>query len=152
MQKQYVVFAILPLLLINAFLFASAQTEEDDDFGFLFIYAESVVRNQEGTLISYHEAERISLLDPGRFHAILNNEIIFGERDFVVTQIDDKFYQWIRITRGTTYDDRSSRSTSSLGDFLNGTFSSAVSYTHDALIVEPGDRAEVTWTVARIHA
>jgi len=128
----------------------SAQSEEEDD-GFFFIYAESIVRNIDGWLVSYQEAERIALTDPKRFNEILDFEITLGERDAVVTEIDDEYYQWIRVTRFSGYDAITSRSTSALGDTINGTHYPAVTYTHDALIMDKGDDITIIWTAVRTH-
>jgi len=136
--------------MLNFFLMASAQSEEED-YGFFFIYAESIVKNIDGWLVSYQEAERIALTDPKRFSEILDFEITLGERNVVVTEIDDAYYQWIRVTRFSGYDAITSRSTSALGDTINGTHYPAVSYTHDALIMDKGDDITVIWTAVRTH-
>ena len=132
---------------ISFILFASAQTPDDSKIS--FIYAESIVKNSDGKMVSYQETSRIKIVDTERLNEILDYEVNFGKKDVIETKIDGIPHQWIKFSRLTMFDDETVRATTALGDVVNGTTKIATIFTHDGYAIDKGDELNIIWIVAR---
>ena len=142
------IFSVVTVFALSTVLIAFAQTPADDN-GIRFIYAQSIVRNSEGQLISYLETFRINLIAPDRVNSVASYEVNSGKKEFVVTEIDGKPHQWIKINRSITFDAKTVRSLISLGDVIDGKVVPVVEYYNDGYNIDAGDELTVRWTVAR---
>ncbi len=142
------IFSVVTVFALSTVLIAFAQTPADDN-GISFIYAQSIVRNSEGQLISYLETFRINLIAPDRVNSAASYEVNFGKKEFVVTEIDGKPHQWIKINRPITYDAKTVSSTTILGDVIDGKEVSYATFGNDGYNIDAGDELTVRWTVAR---
>jgi hypothetical protein len=129
-------------------LFAYAQTSANED-GIRFVYAQSIIRNAHGQLISYLETFRIGLNDVERLNSVASYEVNFGKKEFVVTEIDGISHQWIKVDRPSTFDAKTVRSTTILGDVIDGKPVSFASFANDGYNIDAGDVLTVRWTIAR---
>ena len=148
MQNRPIIFSAVTVFALSTVLIAFAQTPADDN-GIRFIYAQSIVRNSEGQLISYLETFRIDLIAPDRVNSVASYEVNSGEKEFVVTEIDGKQYQWIKINRPIKFDAKTVRSLTFLGDIIDGQAVPFVVFTNDGYNIDAGDELIVRWTVAR---
>ena len=149
MQHGPIIFSAVTVFVLSTVLIAFAQESESDDNGIRFLYAQSVVRNSNGQLISYLETFRINLIDPDGINRIASHEVNSGEKEFVVTEIDGKPHQWIKINRSITFDAKTVRATTILGDLIDGKIVPFALFFNDGYNIDAGDELTFRWTVAR---
>lgn len=147
MKYAPVILSAVTVLALST-LFAYAQTSASED-GVRFVYAQSIIRNAHGQLISYLETFRINLVDPEKINSVASYEVNFGKKEFVVTEIDGTPHQWIKIDRPSTFDAKTVRSTTILGDVVNGKSVAFAAFANDGYNIDAGDELTVRWTVAR---
>jgi len=147
MNHSLLIVSIIGIFASSAIIIASAQEQEDD--GIRFIYAQSIIRNSDGQLVSYLETFRINLLDPQRVSNVADYELNVGEREFVLTEIDGIPHQWIKINRPTTFESKTVRSMTILGDEIDGVNVPFAIFSNDGYNIDAGDELTVRWTVAK---
>jgi hypothetical protein len=147
MKYAPVILSAATVLALST-LFAYAQSSADED-GIRFVYAQSIIRNAHGQLISYLETFRIGLNDPERLNSVASYEVNFGKKEFVETEIDGIPHQWIKVDRPSTFDAKTVRSTTILGDVIDGKPVAFASFANDGYNIDAGDVLTVRWTIAR---
>jgi len=148
MKHAPMIASAVTVFALSTILIAFAQTPVDND-GIRFIYAQSIIRNAQGQLISYLETFRINLAAPDRINSVASYEVNFGKKEFVVTEIDGIKHQWIKIDRPSKFDAKTVRSTTILGDVIDGKTVSFAAFANDGYNIDAGDVLTVRWTVAR---
>lgn len=148
MKHVPIIASAVTVFALSTILIAFAQTPADND-GIRFIYAQSIIRNAQGQLISYLETFRINLIAPDRINSVASYEVNFGKKEFVVTEIDGIKHQWIKIDRPAKFDAKTVRSTTILGDVKDGKTVSFAAFANDGYNIDAGDELIVRWTVAR---
>jgi len=151
MNPLAIIFIVVSVFVLGFSLVASAQTPLDRN-DIRFAYAESVIRNADGQLVSYIENHRMAIVSPIHLNQILDYEILFGDGKLIATEIDGVMHQWIRMEKPNHFDNATVRSTTQLGSMFEGKHAVAISFTHDAYVLDKGDVLTVLWTFARPHA
>jgi len=149
MNHSLLIFSIIGIFASSAILIASAQEQEKDDNDISFIYAQSIVRNADGQLVSYLETFRIGIIEPQRLNNVADYELNFGEKEYVITEIEGIPHQWIKFNRPATFDSKTVRAVTSLGAVEDGQDVTFAVFTHDGYNLDAGDELTVRWTIAR---
>lgn len=147
MNKIIISFFFVLIFNINLFNYAYSQTIDNNEIS--FIYAVSVVRNSDGDLVSYLETSRIKIVDPEMLNNILDYEVNFGGKNVVITEFNGVQHEWIKFSRPQTFNENTVRSTTALGDIIDGQPKLAAIFTHDGYSIAIGDELTIMWTVAR---
>jgi len=141
-------FPVLVLLMAISFTsFSYAQTQTSLETG-IFISVQSELRNSDGQLITFLESSKFTYLNLSSIHDFLDFEASLGSDP--VVSIDGKNYQVIQRTRIITFDSDSVMGSTNLSDNLNGAEILLARFTHDGLVVVPGDSLKSTWTFVRL--
>jgi len=139
----------ITLIVLNVFLFAAAQTADEERNTIRYAYTQTVVRDEAGYLILYYETDRISFHNIPRIHEIFDYSIAFGNATVVMTDIDENPHQWINNPVSERFEGNDVRSTTALGDIVDGEPIPAISFTHDGYFLSEGDVLTVLWTLVR---
>ena len=150
MNTVAIIFVIVSIFALGYSLVVSAQTPVDRN-DIRFAYAESIVRNADGQLVAYIENHRMAIVSSVHLNQILDYEILFGDADLIATEIDGVMHQWIRLEKPNYFENATVRSTTQLGSMFEGEPAVAISFTHDAYVLDKGDELMVVWTIARPH-
>ena len=148
MRHSPIILSAVTVFALSTILFAFAQTPADNE-GIRFVYAQSIVRNAHGQLISYLETFRINLIDPAGLNSVASYEVNSGKKEFVVTEIEGIPHQWIKIDRPITFDAKTVRALTFLGAVTDEQQLVYVAFLNDGYNIDAGDELTVRWTVAR---
>jgi len=143
-----IAFFVGSIFAIGLTMVASAQLTAEEH-NIRFAYAESIVRNANGQLVSYIENHRMAVIDVNHLNSILDYEVTLGDADVFATEIDGEVHEWIRMTKPQSFDEPTVRSTTQLGSLVEGSPVIGLSFTHDAYVFDAGDKLTVVWTVVR---
>jgi len=148
MNSLPIIFIVASVFALGFTLVASAQTPVDRN-DIRFAYAESVIRNADGQLVSYIENHRMAIISTIHLNQILDYEITLGNSEILATEIDGVMHEWIRMEKPNYFENATVRSTTQLGSLFDGEQAVAISFTHDAYVIDRGDELTVLWTIAR---
>ena len=141
------ILILLSIIAISFTSFSYAQTQTSLDDG-LFVNVQSELRNSDGQLITYLESSKFTDLNLPALHNFLDFEASVGNDPIVL--IDGKNYQIIQRTKTITFDSDNVIGSTNLSDNLDGEVIHLARFTHDGLLVVPGDSLQSTWTFVRL--
>jgi len=148
MKYAPIILSAVTVFALSTILFAFAQTPADND-GIRYVYAQNIIRNAKGQLISYLETYRVTITNFEALNSIADYEVNVGKKEFVITEIDGIPHQWIKINRPVTFDVRTVQSVTFLGTKINDTWVSCAIFPTDGYSIDAGDELTTRWTVVR---
>ncbi len=134
-----VVFVLLAPVLLDTY----AQSLESANATF-FIFVQTQVRNSDGQLVAYLEANKIAILQPEKLDKFLDSKpvtsiVTSGGEDFELIQVD--------VEKHVEESDVISKTV--LGTMENDTPILLAASDHDGYPIAPGDTITSIWTVIR---
>jgi len=143
-------FFILTIFVSSQLYLMSAEGQEDKSPN--MIYAQTIVRDSEGRLVTYLETTRIHVVDSRFIEKIINDNrtIIINSE---ITEADDKLGKIVTFEpKPPSYDTEGTRSVTFLGEVvLDRIFINLVGawFENDGYFLEPDDKLTVIWTAIR---
>jgi len=146
---KIVLFSLLCLILIGITSYSYAQlTLVEEDTKLLHeVLLQLVVRDSNGSLIAYVEADQIMLIEPLALNRFLDNQNQTSTKFFIK---DDKKYEshtWEVV--GDQIKKQGAYSATKLWDVYQNEFVTLLHIRHDSFQTQPGDSVSIFWTVIR---
>ena len=143
-----VVFSI-SLFSLYPILDSFAQTIAEDTASNqkIYIVVQSVLRNSEGTLITYLESDKFRFVNHNALAPFLDYEASLGDDPIII--INDKKFQIIKRSQIFKYEVSNVVANTKLSDEVNGNTILLAQFAHDGYPVVPGDELITTWTFIR---
>ena len=145
-MKFFIYGIVIPVLCIVSFTTLDAQEKGKS---ITIEYAQLIVRDSEGSLVTYLETQRIREWSSNRIEDSINSDstkIINSEK----TVIDGVLYERIIFEKEPfLYPTESQRGVTILGSFRNGVTSIAATFMNDGHFQLPEDHVTVIWTALK---
>ncbi|MGI0082466.1 MAG: hypothetical protein ACREAG_04095 [Nitrosopumilaceae archaeon] len=137
------IIAVIFVLLVPAVLDTYAQSSESVNTTF-FIFVQTQVRNSDGQLVAYLEANKIAIIQPEKLDKFLDSKPIIsiiasGKQDFELIQVD--------VEKQVEESDVISKTV--LGTMENDIPVLLAVSDHDGYPIASGDTVTSIWTVIR---
>ena len=141
-------FFVLTIFVSSQLYLISAEGQEDESPN--IIYAQTIVRDSEGILVTYLETTRIHVVDSRNVEKMINDNrtIIINSE---ITEKDEKLSEMVTFeAKLPSYENEGTRSFTFLGEiFLDRIINFGVSFQSDGYFLEPDDKLTVIWTAIR---
>jgi len=151
---KIVLFSLLFLILVGMTLYSYAQSVSnpdlivpDKDSQLPVIMLQLVLRDSNGILISYVEAEQITGMDGPALHRFLDNLNLPNKEFFIKDDTKYEILQWEKAHE--KYDETLIFSGSRLIDIYQNEYLQVLSIRHDSFTSHPGDTLRVFYTIIR---
>jgi len=145
MLKSFLVFSVIILTLgFTPNTYTQSQVEFNNN---LTIYAEIVVRNSEGQLVTYLESDRVVIENLEELHNVLDEETRAGTDPII--DVNGKINQLIKRSYLYNFETEIVYSTTSLSYDKDGFISRVIYWDHDGYPVDKDDKMTITWTILR---
>jgi hypothetical protein len=135
--------SILVLSTGNSF----AQTVGTSQQAILGVYAQIVVHDSSGNLVSYSETDHVKVVDPARFNEIINANINLFQKN--VINVGGQNLEILQVNDSTVHDSPTIVSINLITlDTANGKQNIVIA-DHDGYPVVKGDDVTTYWTIIR---
>jgi len=145
---KIVLFSLLCLILIGMISYSYAQwIVVDKNTKLPVIMLQGVLRDSNGILVAYIEADQIIAISPLELNRFLDN-LNQTHKEFFIK--DDQKYesqQW--ETNTETYHEKLTYSSSAPRDIYQNEFVTILQMRHDSYQTQPGDTMRIFWTMIR---
>lgn len=140
---KYLCIAAFILLLGNC-LVATSYAQSSEINKTFFIFVQTQIRNSDGNLVAYLEANKIAILQPERLDKFLDSKHVIstmtrGSQDYELIQVD--------LVKKVEETDVISKTV--LGTLENNEPVLLAASDHDGYPIVPGDTITSIWTVIR---
>jgi len=142
-------FFILTIFVSSQLYLMSAEGQEDKSTN--MIYAQTIVRDSEGRLVTYLETTRIHVVDSRFIEKTINDNrtIIINSES---TEADDKLGKIVTFQpKPLSYDTEGTRGVTFLGEVVSDRIFIKLGawFLNDGYFLEPDDKLTVIWTAIR---
>ena len=137
------IIAVLCMVILVSGLtpYAFTQSEEKK----IQSYAQVVVRNANGQLVTYLELQDFTILDEKLFSQYVNQEISRG--DFKTINQDRKALHVIKKISSLVFENSNVISSSIMADQKNSVILPYGYFSHEGFPVSKGDKITTVWTI-----
>ncbi|MGI0010810.1 MAG: hypothetical protein ACREAE_05370 [Nitrosopumilaceae archaeon] len=140
---KFIIITVFVLLFTTTLLDTYAQSSESANITF-FIFVQTQVRNSDGQLVAYLEANKIAILQPEKLDKFLDSKPVTS----IVTSGGDDF-ELIQVDVGKQVEESDVISKTVLGTMENDIPVLLAVSDHDGYPIASGDTVTSIWTVIR---
>jgi len=145
---KIILFSLLCVILIGITSYSHAQyLEAEEDTELVEVIVQLELRDSNGNLLSYIEADQIIGISPFELNRFLDN--LNNTRKEFFTKDDQKYeiQQWEKANE--QFGKNLALSVTHLRDIYQNEYVIIINMRHDSFQAEPGDTLRVFWTIIR---